>query len=134
MILPTADSRRLGEAVRRAVEKYPGTVAVLASGSLSHRFIDDQRAEEGMNAWTREFDEQMDRRVMKLWREGRFTEFCRMLPEYADYCYGEGNMHDTVMLMGLLGWDRYHQKAEVITDLFPSSGTGQVNVIFPQMA
>jgi hypothetical protein len=21
-----------------------------------------------------------------------------MLPEYADYCYGEGNMHDTVML------------------------------------
>lgn len=30
-----ADSRRLGEAVRRAVEKYPGTVAVLASGSLS---------------------------------------------------------------------------------------------------
>ncbi|QUJ07045.1 hypothetical protein KCP70_21570 [Salmonella enterica subsp. enterica] len=27
--------------------KYDGTVAVFASGSLSHRFIDDQRAEEG---------------------------------------------------------------------------------------
>ncbi|QCR38301.1 3,4-dihydroxyphenylacetate 2,3-dioxygenase [Nissabacter sp. SGAir0207] len=126
-----ADSRRMGEAVRRAVEKYDGTVAVLASGSLSHRFIDDQRAEEGMNAWTREFDEQMDKRVVKLWREGMFAEFCRMLPEYADYCYGEGNMHDTVMLMGLVGWDTYRGKVEFVTDLFPSSGTGQVNAIFP---
>jgi 3,4-dihydroxyphenylacetate 2,3-dioxygenase len=42
-----ADSRRLGEAILKAIEKYDGTVAVLASGSLSHRFIDDQRAEEG---------------------------------------------------------------------------------------
>ena len=80
-------------------------MAVLASGSLSHRFIDDQRAEEGMNSYTREFDHQMDERVVKLWREGKFKEFCTMLPEYADYCYGEGNMHDTVMLLGLLGWD-----------------------------
>ncbi len=126
-----ADSRRMGEAVRRAIELYDGTVAVLASGSLSHRFIDDQRAEAGMNAWTREFDEQMDRRVVKLWREGKFAEFCRMLPEYADYCYGEGNMHDTVMLLGLLGWDRYQGRVEFITDLFPSSGTGQVNAVFP---
>jgi 3,4-dihydroxyphenylacetate 2,3-dioxygenase len=39
-----ADSRRLGEAIVKAIEKYDGTVAVLASGSLSHRFIDDQRA------------------------------------------------------------------------------------------
>ncbi|MEQ4531463.1 MAG: 3,4-dihydroxyphenylacetate 2,3-dioxygenase [Mixta sp.] len=129
-----ADSRRMGEAVRRAIEKYDGTVAVLASGSLSHRFIDDQRAEEGMNAWTREFDEQMDKRVVKLWREGMFAEFCRMLPEYADYCYGEGNMHDTVMLMGLVGWDRYRGEVEFVTDLFPSSGTGQVNAIFPLSA
>ena len=65
-----ADSRRLGEAIVSAIEKYDGTVAVLASGSLSHRFIDDQRAEEGMNSYTREFDRQMDERVVKLWREG----------------------------------------------------------------
>ena len=36
-----------------------------------------------------------------------------MLPEYADYCYGEGNMHDTVMLLGLLGWDKYDGKGGV---------------------
>ena len=35
-------------------------------------FIDDQRAEEGMNSYTREFDRQMDERVVKLWREGQF--------------------------------------------------------------
>jgi 3,4-dihydroxyphenylacetate 2,3-dioxygenase len=46
-----ADSRRLGEAIVSAIQQYDGTVAVLASGSLSHRFIDDQRAEEGMNCW-----------------------------------------------------------------------------------
>lgn len=119
-----ADSRKLGEAILKAIDKYDGTVAVLASGSLSHRFIDDQRAEEGMNSYTREFDHQMDERVVKLWREGKFKEFCTMLPEYADYCYGEGNMHDTVMLLGLLGWDKYDGKVEFITELFASSGTG----------
>ena len=126
-----ADSRKLGEAILKAIEQYDGTVAVLASGSLSHRFIDDQRAEEGMNSYTREFDRQMDERVVKLWREGQFKEFCNMLPEYADYCYGEGNMHDTVMLLGMLGWDKYDGKVEFITELFPSSGTGQVNAVFP---
>lgn len=126
-----ADSRRLGEAIKTAIDKYDGTVAVLASGSLSHRFIDDQRAEEGMNSYTRQFDQQMDERVVKLWEEGRFREFCEMLPEYADYCYGEGNMHDTVMLLGLLGWDKYDGKVEFITPLFASSGTGQVNAVFP---
>ncbi len=125
-----ADSRKLGEAILKAIEQYDGTVAVLASGSLSHRFIDDQRAEEGMNSYTREFDRQMDERVVKLWREGQFKEFCNMLPEYADYCYGEGNMHDTVMLLGMLGWDKYDGKVEFITELFPSSGTGQVNAVF----
>lgn len=54
-----------------------------------------------------------------------------MLPEYAQYCFGEGNMHDTVMLLGMLGWDKYDGKVEFVTDLFASSGTGQVNAIFP---
>ena len=123
--------RKLGRAILKAIERYDGTVAVLASGSLSHRFIDDQRAEEGMNSYTREFDRQMDERVVKLWREGQFKEFCNMLPEYADYCYGEGNMHDTVMLLGMLGWDKYDGKVEFITELFPSSGNSQVNAVFP---
>lgn len=48
-----------------------------------------------------------------------------MLPEYADYCYGEGNMHDTVMLLGMLGWDKYDGKVEFLTELFASSGTGR---------
>jgi 3,4-dihydroxyphenylacetate 2,3-dioxygenase len=40
-------------------------------------------------------------------------------------------MHDTAMLLGVLGWDHYQGKAEVITPYFPSSGTGQINVVFP---
>jgi len=31
----------------------------------------------------------------------------------------------------LLGWDQYQGKAEVVTPYFPSSGTGQINVVFP---
>ena len=80
-----------------------------------------------LDMWERirsEFDRQMDERVVKLWREGQFKEFCNMLPEYADYCYGEGNMHDTVMLLGMLGWDNYDGKVEFLTELFASSGTG----------
>ncbi len=39
--------------------------------------------------------------------------------------------HVPSMLFGLLGWDKYEGKAEVFTDYFPSSGTGQCNVVFP---
>jgi 3,4-dihydroxyphenylacetate 2,3-dioxygenase len=44
---------------------------------------------------------------------------------------GEGGMHDTAMLLGLLGWDGYDQRVEIVTDYFASSGTGQINAIFP---
>ena len=54
-----------------------------------------------------------------------------MLPMYADKCWGEGGMHDTAMLLGLLGWDRYRAPVEIVTPYFGSSGTGQINAIFP---
>lgn len=53
-----------------------------------------------------------------------------LLPDYAEHCPGEASMHDTVILMELLGWGNYDQKGELITDYFPSSGTGQVNINF----
>ena len=40
-------------------------------------------------------------------------------------------MHDTAMLLGLLGWDSYDKPVEVITEYFASSGTGQINAVFP---
>ncbi len=83
-----------------------------------------------MNSYTREFDRQMDERVVKLWREGQFKEFCNMLPEYADYCYGEGNMHDTVMLLGMLGWINTTARWSLSPSYSPV-GTGQVNAVFP---
>ncbi len=124
------DSRVFGEAVREAIEASDRTVAVLASGSLSHRFQDDRDAEAGMDRISREFYRQVDLRVVDLWQAGRWAEFCAMLPEYALHCCGEGHMHDTVMLMGLLGWDAYRGNCEVLTPYFPSSGTGQINAEF----
>lgn len=125
------DSRRFGEGLVKAIERYDGTVAIFASGSLSHRFIWDREASRGMDTYTREFDRQVDKHVVEMWRNGQWKEFTAMLPEYAEYCFGEGGMHDTAMLLGALGWDQYSGKAEIITEPFPSSGTGQMNAIFP---
>ncbi len=69
--------------------------------------------------------------VLDMWQEGRTREFLEMLPQYADDCDGEGGMHDTAMLFGLLGWDEYRGCGEIYSPYFESSGTGQCNVVFP---
>ena len=126
------DSARLGWAMRRAVEDhYDGTVAFLASGSLSHRFAQNGLAPEfAFKLWS-PFLEQLDRRVVQMWQDAQWADFCAMLPEYASKGHGEGFMHDTAMLLGLLGWSAYDGRAEVITPYFGASGTGQINAVFP---
>ncbi len=125
------DSRRFGQALRQAIENSDSTVAVLASGSLSHRFNDNGSPEESMHQISAEFFRQVDLRVVDLWQQGDFKTFTAMLPEYAELCRGEGNRHDTAMLLGLMGWDTYREPVEIITPYFASSGTGQINCIFP---
>ncbi|HVL55943.1 MAG TPA: 3,4-dihydroxyphenylacetate 2,3-dioxygenase [Burkholderiaceae bacterium] len=126
------DSRRFGAAVREAIEKhYDGTVAIFASGSLSHRFNDNGSPEESIHQISDEFFRQVDLRVVELWQQGDWKTFTKMLPEYAVRCHGEGDMHDTAMLLGALGWDAYDKPVDVITPYFPSSGTGQINAEFP---
>jgi 3,4-dihydroxyphenylacetate 2,3-dioxygenase len=126
------DSARLGWALRRAVEEhYDGTVAFLASGSLSHRFAQNGQAPDyAFRIWS-PFLEQLDQQVLRLWRAAEWRDFCGMLPEYAAKGHGEGFMHDTAMLLGALGWSGYDAPVEVITPYFGASGTGQINAIFP---
>ncbi len=129
------ESARFGLAVRKAIEeRYDGTVAVFASGSLSHHFADNGTAPEFMHKVWDPFLEQVDRRVVELWQRGDWATFCAMLPLYNEKCWGEGGMHDTAMLLGALGWDSYRAPAEVITPYFGSSGTGQINAVFPVTA
>ena len=85
----------------------------------------------GMFEVSRPFNRLVDQMVLDLWAAGRYDEFLAMLPDYADHCSGEGHMHDTAMLLGALGWDAYAEPAEILTDWFASSGTGQCNVILP---
>ena len=126
------DSARLGWAFRRAVEDhYDGTVAFFASGSLSHRFAQNGLAPEfGFKIWS-PFLEHLDQEVIRMWKAGEWKAFCEMLPEYAAKGHGEGFMHDTAMLLGVLGWSAYDGRAEVVTPYFGASGTGQINAIFP---
>lgn len=126
------DSARLGWALRKAVEDhYDGTVAFLASGSLSHRFAQNGQAPDFADKVWSPFLETLDHRVVQMWENGEWDEFCAMLPEYAVKGHGEGFMHDTAMLLGALGWSKYDGKAEVVTPYFGSSATGQINAIFP---
>ena len=126
------DSARLGWAIRRAIEdEYDGTVAVFASGSLSHRFAQNGLAPEfGFRIWS-PFLEALDRDVIRIWERGDWKMFCGMLPEYAAKGHGEGFMHDTAILVGALGWSEYEGRAEIVTPYFGASGTGQLNAVFP---
>ena len=75
-----ADSARLGWAMRRAVEdRYDGTVAFFASGSLSHRFAQNGLAPEYANKMWSPFLERLDRMVVGLWERGEWRDFCEML-------------------------------------------------------
>lgn len=130
------ESQKFGYALRRAIEeKYAGTVAVLASGSLSHHFADNGKAPEYAFKVYDAFLEQIDLRVVELWEKGEHQTVVNMLPMYNEKCWGEGDMHDTAMLYGVVGgtYDKFHyeERVEVITPYFGSSGTGQINAIFP---
>lgn len=126
------DSARLGWALRRAIEDdYDGKVAILASGSMSHRFAQNGLAPEyAFRIWS-PLLEKLDHEVIRMWQGGEWPAFCDMLPEYATKGHGEGFMHDTAMLLGALGWSEYTGQAEVITPYFGASGTGQINAVFP---
>lgn len=125
-------SRRLGEAIREAIEASDSKVMLLASGSLSHQIWanEDYEANNGTFTISSEFNRQVDLRVLELWEKGEIATFLKMLPDYAVHCSGEGSMHDTAMMFGALGWDGYTGKGELIGEYFPSSGTGQANVVF----
>ena len=127
------ESRIVGEAIREAVEASDAKVLLIASGSLSHKIWAnrDYAANNGTFTISSEFNRQMDLHVLEMWKRGDHATFLKMLPEYAEKCCGEGSMHDTAMLYGALGWDSYTAPCEVVTPYFPSSGTGQTNVIFP---
>jgi 3,4-dihydroxyphenylacetate 2,3-dioxygenase len=126
------DSARLGWAMRKAVEDhYDGTVAFLASGSLSHRFAQNGLAPDFAHRIWSPFLETLDKRVVQMWENGEWKDFCEMLPEYASKGHGEGFMHDTAMMLGALGWSEYQGKGEVLTPYFGASGTGQINAVFP---
>ncbi len=127
-----SDSAKLGAALREAVERdYDGKVAIFASGSLSHRFAQNGVADQYLHKVWSPFLEQMDHHVLEMWQAGDWKTFTTMLPEYAEKCHGEGFMHDTAMLLGALGWDAYTGKVEIVTPYFGSSGTGQLNAVFP---
>lgn len=125
------ESRIVGESILEAVRQSDRRVAFLASGSLSHRIPPNAVVNDYLFRISRPFNEDVDHMVLDMWMQGKSREFLDMLPQYAEDCDGEGGMHDTAMLFGVLGWDGYDGRAEVVTRYFPSSGTGQCNVLFP---
>ncbi|MCB1405328.1 MAG: 3,4-dihydroxyphenylacetate 2,3-dioxygenase [Rhodobacteraceae bacterium] len=127
------ESRLVGQAIRAAIEASDSRVLLVASGSLSHKIWTNREYAPNNGTFTisSEFNRQVDLMVLDMWQRGDHATFLKMLGDYARHCSGEGSMHDTAMLYGALGWDRYTGRCEVVTPYFPSSGTGQTNVVFP---
>ena len=117
---------------RRSRTHYDGTVAFFASGSLSHRFAQNGLAPEFMlKIWTRSSN-RLDHARGRDVEARRLEDLLRHAAEYADKGHGEGFMHDTAMLLGALGWSRLRRAGvEIVTPYFGSSGTGQINAVFP---
>ncbi|WP_282605352.1 3,4-dihydroxyphenylacetate 2,3-dioxygenase [Pelagibius sp. Alg239-R121] len=125
------ENAAFGASVLKAIKQSDRKVGFLASGSFSHAFAPNAVSQEYLNQITDEFYRQVDLRVLQLWQEGDIPTFLKMLPTYVKNCVGEGAMADTAMLFGVLGWDAYRGKGELLCDYFPSSGTGQCIVEFP---
>lgn len=125
------ESRTVGDAIRRGINASDRRVCLLASGSMSHKIWSNDQVAQGMFEISSPFNGLVDQMMIDLLASGRTPEFLAALPDYAEHCSGEGGMHDTAMLLAALGWDNYEGSAEVITDWFPSSGTGQCNLFFP---
>ena len=126
------DSARFGLALGRAVQAQPDTVvALVASGSLSHRFAPPGELPAYVNRVWNLMLEGIDHELADLWERGRWKDACETLPMVAEAGFGLGRMHDTAMLLGALGWDRYTACAEIVTPCWGSCGTGQVNALFP---
>lgn len=125
------ENRKFGAAVARSIAKSNRNVAVLASGSMSHKLVANEMV--GDNQWHvvgSEFNRQVDLRVLDLWDQRRYDEFCRMLPEYTTKCNGEAMMADTHMIFGMLGWGEYKGRTEILAPYYPSSGSGQITCEF----
>ncbi|WP_257168055.1 3,4-dihydroxyphenylacetate 2,3-dioxygenase [Bradyrhizobium sp. SRS-191] len=121
------ENRTFGAACAAAIAASNRKVAVLASGSMSHKLVANEQVGDGQ--WEQigsEFNRQVDMRVLDLWKERRYAEFVRMLPEYSAKCNGEALMADTHMMFGMLGWDGYKGETELLCPYFPSSGSGQI--------
>lgn len=124
------ESRVFGEALADAIGESDSKVALLASGSLSHQLWPNTLSADGIFKISSKFNELVDKLVLEMWAQGRIAEFLEILPEYSRHCTGEASMHDTAMLFGALGWDKYNGRGVELCDYFPSSGTGQCNVMF----
>jgi 3,4-dihydroxyphenylacetate 2,3-dioxygenase len=125
------ENKRFGEALRRAIERTDRRIGLLASGSHSHAFWTNELGPQGLTTVSNPFNEQTDRYVLSLWKEGRNADFLDFLPTYAIACKGEVHMNDTVQLFAALGWKQYRGKGIQYGNYEGSSGTGQAVVEFP---
>jgi 3,4-dihydroxyphenylacetate 2,3-dioxygenase len=85
------ENRRFGAAARRAIEASDATVAVLASGSLSHKLVNHESVGDAQwSVVSSEFNRQMGLRVLELWGSRRYTSSCACCRNIAPSAAGRG--------------------------------------------
>ena len=78
------ESRSSGVAYREAIDASPYKVAVLASGSFSHRIHDNAQVLQRPYEISDEFFRQVDLRALELWQGAHWKEFNAM-PDHMHY-------------------------------------------------
>ena len=130
---PCASAPRCASAIE---QRYDGTVAILASGSLSHHFADNG-TRRGVHAQDRTTSScaRWTCAVVELWRAGDWRDVPRHAADVRREVLGRGRHARHGDAAGRARRRRATTRAvEIITPYFGSSGTGQINAIFPRDA
>jgi 3,4-dihydroxyphenylacetate 2,3-dioxygenase len=124
----------LGGALRDAVARTAGRVAILGSGGMSHTFwsldqIRNHFAYDSAHVISPEA-RAIDLQILELWKRGDHAAVVEMYPRYRERFHPEGRFAHYLIALGALGGSACTARGEQLSDYENAVGTGQVHVLF----
>jgi 3,4-dihydroxyphenylacetate 2,3-dioxygenase len=129
----TDDFLAVGEAVGRAIARTPGRFALIASGSMSHRFwplkqLTRHEASDPVHIRTSEA-RAADLERLEWFKAGDHARVIDTMPEFLTHA-PEGRFAHYLMMAGALGGRDWRGKGRLFSDYENATGTSQVHVWF----
>jgi 3,4-dihydroxyphenylacetate 2,3-dioxygenase len=125
---------RFGSAIRRAVERSPRKVVLVATGGLSHRFwemdVIRKRASASIEDIYSDVHRGFDQKIIGLLGKGDHRAVLAMAEDFRRECSPEGRFAHYIRMVGALGGESCTLRARQHGDYEAALGTGQVNLWF----